>query len=29
MIKIYNCPILESNSGALDLESDTLPVELS
>ena len=29
MIKIVKCPILESNSGPLDLKSDTLPVELS
>ena len=29
MIKILKCPILESNSGPLDLKSDTLPVELS
>ena len=29
MIKILKCPIVESNSGPLDLKSDTLPVELS
>ena len=29
MIKILNCPILESNSGLLDPKSDALPVELS
>ena len=29
MIKILKCPILESNSGPLDLKSDALPVELS
>ena len=29
MIKIFNCTILESNSGPLDHESDALPVELS
>ena len=29
MIKILKSPILESNSGPLDLKSDTLPVELS
>ena len=29
MIKIYNFPILESNSEPLDFESDTLTVELS
>ena len=29
MIKIFKCPILESNSGPLDYKSDDLPVELS
>ena len=29
MIKIFKCPILESNSRPLDLQSDALPVELS
>ena len=29
MIKILNWPILESNSGPLDLQSAALPVELS
>ena len=29
MIKILKCPILESNSGPLDLQSDALLVELS
>ena len=29
IIKILQCPILESNSGPLDPKPDTLPVELS
>ena len=29
MIKIFQCPILASNSGPLDHKSDVLPVELS
>ena len=29
MIKILKCTILELNSGPLNLQSDTLPVELS
>ena len=29
MINILKCPILESNSIRLDLQSDALPVELS
>ena len=27
MIKIFKCPIVESNSGPLDAKSDALPVE--
>ena len=29
IIKILKCPMLESNSGPLDPQSDALPVELS
>ena len=29
MIKIFKCPILESDSGSLDHKSDALIVELS
>ena len=28
-VENFKCPILESNSGPLDLQSDALPVELS